>query len=183
MIVTFEEVWYFIETTCVHEKVLVLIDPNTGEKIDSENYIISTLWEKRYNMNILKKFWEESYTFIVQGSCVTPAIRQLIEEVEVDNNVQAHAHIYMGKSGSKSFSIHADDPDNLIVQCIGKSKVTIYNEYSDVAAIFPDANVTVKEQYILEPGNSIFIPSLQFHYFEPLTDRLSISIPMIKNDY
>ena len=104
----------------------------------------------------------------------------MIEEIEQDNNVQAQSHIYMGKYESRSFSVHADNPDNLIVQCIGKSKVTIYNEYSNCAGIFPDANVTIKEQYILEPENSIYIPSLQFHLFEPLTDRLSISIPMIK---
>lgn len=183
MIITFHEIWWFIETTYVDKKILELIHPNTGERIDSENYIISTHWEKRYDMDMLRKLWEENYTFIVHGSCVTPAVRHLVEEIENDNNVQAQSHIYMGKSGSKSFSIHADKPNNLIVQCIGKSKVTIYNEYSDCAGLFPNANVTVKEQYILEPGNTIFIPSFQFHLFEPLTDRLSISIPMIENDY
>jgi hypothetical protein len=181
--ITFDEVWNFIETTYVSDGVIKLIDPNTGAHIDSQIYIISTLWEKRYNMCVLKKLWEEKYTFIVHGSCVTPFLRELIEEVEQDNNVQAQSHIYMGKNGSRSFSVHADNPDNLIVQCIGKSKVTVYNEYSNCAGVFPTANVTIKEQHILEPGNSIFIPSLQFHLFEPLTDRLSISIPMIKNDY
>ena len=178
--ITFDEVWNFIETTYVDEKVLELIHPETGERISSNIYIVETLWEKRYDMSMLKKLWEEKYTFIIHGSCVTPSLRELIEEIEQDNNVQAQSHIYMGKYESRSFSVHADNPDNLIVQCIGKSKVTIYNEYSICAGIFPDANVTIKEQYILEPENSIYIPSLQFHLFEPLTDRLSISIPMIK---
>lgn len=180
MIITFHEIWYFLETTLVNENVLHLIHPETGERILPEKYIIGTPWEKRFNMPMLRSLWEECYTFIVHGSCVTPNVRQLIEEIEEDNNVDAQSHIYMGKYQSRSFSIHADLPDNLIYQCIGKSRVTIYNEYSDTAGIFPYADVTVKEQHILEPGNLIYIPSLQFHHFEPLTDRLSISIPMYK---
>jgi hypothetical protein len=183
MIITFHEIWYFIETTHVDETILELIHPETGKKICPSTYIIETHWEKRYDMNVLRNLWEECYSFVVAGSCVTPSVRQLIEEVERDNNVSSQSHIYMGKYGSRSFPVHADKPDNLIVQCIGKSKVTIYNEYSDRHGAFPDANVTVKEQHVLEPGNSIFIPSYQFHLFEPLTDRLSISIPMVKNDY
>ena len=188
MIITFHEIWYFIETTHVEDKsthpqggVVVLLDPKTGEKISSDIYVIQTPWEKRYDMNVLRNLWEECYSFIVHGSCVTPAVRQFIEEVERDHNVDAQSHIYMGKYGSRSFSIHCDNPDNLIVQCIGKSKVTIYNEYGTCAGPVVDPNsVTVKEQHILEPGNSIFIPSRQLHLFEPLSDRLSISIPMCK---
>jgi len=182
MIITFHEIWYFIETTHVDDNTVQLIHPETGVRIPSDIYIIQTPWEKRYDMNMLRNLWEECYSFIVHGSCVTPAVRQVIEEVERDNNVDAQSHIYMGKYGSRSFSIHCDNPDNLIVQCIGKSKVTIYNEYGNCAGPIadPNANVTVKEQHVLEPGNSVFIPSRQLHLFEPLTDRLSISIPMYK---
>jgi len=180
MIVTFHEIWCFIETTHVDDNVVQLIHPQTREKISPQIYIIDTPWEKRYDMNTLRKLWEDNYTFLVHGSCVTPVVRQLIEEVECDHNVDAQAHIYMGKCNSKSFPIHADNPDNLIVQCIGKSKVIVYNEYADCAGCTSNVNVTVQEQHILEPGNSIYIPSLQYHLFEPLTDRLNISIPMYK---
>jgi hypothetical protein len=180
MIVTFDEVWKFIETTFVSENIIELLDPHTGIRIPSDTYIQNRYWEKRYDIDILRKLWDEHYTFIVHGSCVTPEIREIIEEIEADNNVDAQSHIYMGKLGSRSFSVHADKPDNFILQCIGKSRVTVYNEYSDVAGVFPDANVSIKEQFILEPGNSVYIPSLQFHLFEPLTDRLSISVPMIR---
>lgn len=180
MIITFHEIWYFIETTYVTDDVIKLIHPETGKTIPIEDYVITTRWEKRFDMDKLRSLWEDCYSFIVHGSCITPNVRQLIEEVEEDHNVDAQSHIYMGKYGSRSFSIHADNPDNLIVQCIGKSKVTVYNEYSNFAGVFPNADVSVKEQVILEPGNSIYIPSLQYHLFEPLTDRLSISIPMYK---
>jgi len=181
VIITFHEIWYFIETTHISDNLLELIHPETGIKIPAKNYIINTPWEKRYDMNVLRDLWEQCYSFIVHGSCVTPNVRQLIEEVERDNNVDAQSHIYMGKYGSRSFHIHCDNPDNLIVQCIGKSKVTVYNEYGDKPRwANQNEKLSVKEQIILEPGDSIFIPAKQFHLFEPLTDRLSISVPMNK---
>lgn len=178
--ITFLELWNFIETTYVDYDILHLIDPSTGNKISTDKYIIKTFWEKRFNIEKLKIYWEECYTFIIHSSCINHSVRQLVEEIEKDHNISAQAHIYTGKVGSKSFPIHCDKPDNLIYQCIGKSRVTVYNEYGDFAGCFPDVKVTVKEQYILEPGNSIYIPALQYHLFEPLTDRLSISIPMVK---
>lgn len=181
MIITFHEIWYFIETTHVDDSVVKLIHPETGIKISPNIYTRQTLWEKRYDMNVLRDLWEQCYSFIVHGSCVTPNVRQLIEEVERDHNVDAQSHIYMGKYGSRSFHIHCDNPDNLIVQCIGKSKVTVYNEYGDCARwATPGESLTIKEQMVLEPGQSVYVPSMQFHLFEPLTDRLSISIPMYK---
>ena len=97
MITTFHEIWYFIETTYVTDDVVQLMHPETGEKISPENYIITTDWEKRYDMDKLRSLWEDCYSFIVHGSCVTPNIRQLIEEVERDHNLDAKSLIYMGK--------------------------------------------------------------------------------------
>ena len=181
MIVSFDDVWKFLETTHVHVDVLHIVSPHDGAKIPQNLYIKETYWEERFDIAVLRKLWEDCHTFIVHGSSITPELRSIIEEIEEDNNVEAQSHIYMGKIESRSFPIHADDPDNLIIQCIGKSRVTIYNEYRDSpGGECPEANLTVKEQVILEPGNTIYIPSLQFHLFEPLTDRLSISIPMIR---
>ena len=179
--ITFDDLFYFIQTTYVHEDVLHVLNPD-GKRIIPQTYIIPTPWECRFNIDLLKSMWNDCCTFIVQSSTIKPELAQFIYDIEKNNNVSAHAHVYAGKIGSRSFPIHADKPDNYILQCIGKSKVTIYNEYSDAPGIFPNKNVNLKEEHILEPGNSIFIPSLQFHLFEPLTDRLSISIPMIKND-
>lgn len=180
MIVTFDDVWKFLETTHVDEKVLHIISPHNEAKIPENLYIKETYWEKRFDISVLRKLWEECYTFIIHGSGVTPELRSIIKEIEEDNNVEAQSHIYTGKLGSRSFPIHADKPDNLIIQCIGKSRVTIYNEYSDAVGVAQEINLSVKEQVILEPGNTIYIPSLQFHRFEPLTDRLSISVPMVR---
>jgi len=115
MIVSFDDVWKFLETTYVHENILELISPHNGIRISKDLYIEETLWEKRFNIDSLKKFWEECYTFIIHGSCVTPELRKIIEEIEEDNIVSAQSHIYMGKLGSRSFYNHADNPDNLII--------------------------------------------------------------------
>jgi len=179
--ITFDEMWYFIETTTVTDNVVVLIDPQSGGKIDPKEYIIHSYWENRFDIPKLRKLWDLCFTFIIHGSTVTPAVRQLIEEVECGNNVHAQSHIYAGKVGSKSFSVHCDNPDNIIVQCIGKSRVTIYNEYGySAGSLDSDRGLTIKEQVILEPEMNIFIPAKQYHLFEPLTDRLSISIPMVR---
>ena len=179
MILTFDEVWNFLQSTFVDPKVLQVIDPKTGVRINPNVFIQDGWWEYRYNMNVLKELWDNCYTFIVHASCVTPRVRRLIESIEVQNNCWAQAHIYMGKMGSKSFPIHSDRPDNLIFQCVGSSKVTVYKQYAEYAALFPDADVDIEKEIILTPGNAVFIPSLRLHKFDPLEDRMSISVPMI----
>jgi len=181
--ITFIELWNFIETTFVTDDVLHIINPYDRSKLTSCEYIIQTSWEKRFNIIKLNQLWEECYTFIIHNSCINSAVRSLIEEIEYDHNVSAQAHIYCGKVGSKSFHIHADNPDNIILQCIGKSKVIVYNEFGEVGGLYSEKNLSIKEELILEPGNSVYIPSKKLHLFEPLTDRLSISIPMHKNEY
>lgn len=176
--ITFIELWNFIETTSVTDNVLHIINPYDRSKLPPCEYIIQTSWEKRFNIIKLKQLWEECYTFIVHNSCINSEIRSLIEEIEYDHNVFAQAHIYCGKLGSKSFHIHADNPDNIIIQCIGKSKVIVYNEFGEIGGSYSKEHLSIKDELILEPGNSVYISSKQLHLFEPLTDRLSISIPM-----
>jgi len=178
--ITFEDFWNFLEITRIDDNVLHLIDKESN-KINSNNYVYETLWEKRFDYGKLKTYWEDGYTFLAHGN-INSKVRNLIEEIEEENNVHAMCHCYAGKFGSRSFPIHSDKPDNLIIQCIGKTRVTLYNDHSEVADVFWGnfEDLTVKDQFILSPGDSVYISSLQYHLFEPLTDRLSISIPMIK---
>lgn len=184
MILTIEQVWDFIETTFVHGNApLRIIDPLTRTYIDEDVYLLKNCWEYRYDISKLKLAWQSGCTFVVISSNISPELRETIQEIENDNNVQAQAHVYMGKKNSKSFEIHADKPDNLMIQCVGKSRVTVYNEYAtdlDIDQFVSPNDVTIKDQYILEPGNTVYVPSMQYHLFEPLTDRLSISVPMIR---
>ena len=183
MILTFDDVWRFLERTAVRNDILDVISPDGGIKLNPNDvpYMYETHWELRFDMNYLRNLWEHGCTFAVKSSMVTPELREIVEEIERDNGVRAQAHVYFGKVGSRSFNPHADISDNFIIQCIGKSQVTIYNEYSGKQGIVPNSareDMTVKEKFIFEPGNTVFIPKLQCHLFEPLTDRLSISIPM-----
>lgn len=176
------EIWNFLKSTHVTEDLLHVIDPKTGLKVPQHYYLLKTYWECRFDFRVLEKMWDKKYTFIVHTSAVNQTVREYVESLEKENDVQCHAHVYLGKKGSKSFQIHSDYPDNVIVQCVGKSKVTVYNEYANESGPFlEDKTLTIYEQTILEPDDGIFIPSLRYHLFEPLTDRLSISFPMIKN--
>ena len=174
--------WRFLNNTFVGKSLLEVIDPDTSAKIPLRNFLYHNGWEFRFDFDKLEKLWDSGHTFIVQSSCANKVIREYVESLEIEKNVNAQAHIYAGKYGSKSFPIHCDVPDNIIVQCVGKSKVTVYNEYDQGCESIPlHSDLTVKEQTILEPGQSISIPSLQYHHFQPLTDRLSISFPMMPN--
>lgn len=169
--ITFNDMWHFLETTFCSEKALHVIG-HDGLKLPYDYYIIRGRVEDRFDLEILRDLWKERYTFIVQSSSITRELTALVDEIEEDNNVEAGAHIYAGLKNSRSFNPHADNPDNLIIQCIGESQVTLYS----------DEGLTVKDQFILRPGGSVYIPSKQYHLVEPLTDRLSISIPIYKNE-
>ena len=169
--ITFDDMWHFLETTFCDEKVLDVID-NEGRKLDHDYFICYGKVEKKFDLEILRDLWKQKHTFILQSSSITRELANLVEEIEEDNKVDAGAHVYAGLMGSRSFKPHQDKPDNLIIQCIGESRVTLYNEEKEIDL-----------QKILKPGQSIYIPSKQFHLFEPLSDRLSISIPMYPNDY
>ena len=179
--ITISEMWNFLNSTHVTEDLLHVIDPKTGLKVPTHHYVSNVYWEYRFDMNVLEKMWDKKYTFILHSSLVNKTLRDYVENLERENKVYCQAHVYFGKEGSKSFQIHADYPDNLIVQCVGKSKVTVYNEYAEKNGPFlGDKDIEIGEQMVLEPSDAIFIPSLRYHLFEPLTDRLSISFPMIK---
>ena len=182
MIVTTDEVWEFLETTYVTKDLLHILDKN-GNRICKDSYLLENTWEIRFDIKKLNILWEEKHTFIIHSSNVTKKLREHVEKLEEQGNCEAQSHIYMGKEGSTSFGIHSDKPNNLIFQCEGKSKVTVFDRDSEVEGVYTgDEEFEIDEEFILTPGQCCAIPSLRYHKFEPLTDRLSVSIPLIKKD-
>ena len=180
MIITTDEVWNFLETTLVTKELLRILDKN-GNEICKDLYILENVWELRFDIEKLKNLWEDRHTFIIHSSNVSKKLRKHIEKLEEQGNCEAQSHIYMGKEGSSSFSIHSDKPDNLVFQCEGQSKVTIYNKNSELEGGYVEKEeLEIDEEFILTPGKYCAIPSLRYHKFEPLTDRLSVSVPVIK---
>lgn len=105
----------------------------------------------------------------------------------------ATAHLYMGKKESQSFYPHQDIPNNFIFMISGTAKVQIFdNKGSQLLSPINFTEIHNKRFFhtiehdlrplfetILEPGDMIYIPSRQVHYFEPLEERMSLSIPMM----
>ena len=180
MIITIDEVWDFLETTYVTKDLLHILDKD-GCRISDDIYLLENKWEFRFDILKLKNLWEDKHTFIVHSSNASKKLRSHVEKIEQLGSAEGQSHIYMGKEGSVSFGIHSDKPDNLIFQCEGKSKVTIFEDRSEVEGSYcGDEQLTVDEEFILTPGKYCAIPSLRYHKFEPLTDRLSVSLPLYK---
>jgi len=104
-----------------------------------------------------------------------------------------HAHVYCGSENSSSFSPHTDEPHNFIIQVEGESKFTTYRNRvfglgdhgqaiadmtsEEKKAMYDDLEVS--GEYLMKPGDLIYVPSRQFHYVEPVTKRISVSFPLI----
>ena len=103
------------------------------------------------------------------------------------------AHLYVGRKDSKSFLPHLDVPNNFIFQLEGKSEVIVYRQRGSQLLSCQDFQETKIENFHtilnehlepviheeLHPGDMVYIPSRQIHYFNAITDRMSISIPMM----
>lgn len=144
------------------------------ECLETNNTIVMANYEK-YNRNTLE------------------LVQLLIDTFSPsdDQRCQATAHLYMGRKDSKSFDPHNDIPNNFIFQIEGSSRVIVYHnrcstlmqsgfmKSSDRYDTIINRELSVAIDTVLEPGDCIYIPNKQFHLFQPQTDRISISIPII----
>lgn len=103
-----------------------------------------------------------------------------------------HAHLYAGKKESNSFPPHVDGPCNFIFQIYGENEFTIYeNKKSSLTNLHMNYNLSKEEKKqiydnlrpietrVMKPGDMVYVPSRQYHYVRPLSDRLSLSFPFI----
>jgi hypothetical protein len=106
----------------------------------------------------------------------------------------ATSHMYTGTSFSRSFDPHVDIPSNIIFQVEGKSLFKIYRNrcsaLMDVNTIADsmrqhhiyNAEMDVLIEGELSPGDMLYIPARQYHYIEPITERVSVSIPLVSSE-
>jgi len=71
---------------------------------------------------------------------------------------------------SKSFPAHADATENFLFHTEGKTKWTIYEEFT------PDKPKTIIDEFVLEPGDMLYIPSYQYHKVDTIGPRILLSI-------
>ena len=81
------------------------------------------------------------------------------------------ANVYASPTAnSKSFPAHADSTENFLFHTEGKTKWTIYKEFT------PDKPKTIADEFILDAGDLLYIPSYQYHKVDTIGPRILISI-------
>lgn len=111
------------------------------------------------------------------------------------NSHSGHAHLYCGSAESSSFPPHVDGPNNFIFQIEGESLFTVYENRQNSLCNLHMQNVNkglskeeidfllsklrVLEEKVMKPGDMVYIPSRVFHHVKPLTNRISVSFPLI----
>jgi len=106
---------------------------------------------------------------IINLSRYNKDINDICRSLEDLTGTPADAHLYGGLYAySKSFGIHRDYPQNIIVQFDGSC---IWKVWEEGVLVVDD---------ILYPGDVIYVPSLYYHQAIPIGKRLSISFPFGK---
>ena len=83
-----------------------------------------------------------------------------LQKIFPNNKISAHAY-FSFLTGAGTFGRHNDNEDVLNWQVIGNTKWTIWDKEA--------------KQYILEPGDFIYIPKKMDHNTEVLMPRASVS--------
>lgn len=156
-----------------------------AKKLLNKNHsiIITNFEYKNQNCKNMIDFLCHLFYYNVENHGVWPA--------KIGPN-SGHAHCYAGKKESNSFSPHVDGPANFIFQIEGQQKFTVYeNKKCALTEIAMPAdapleyrkevydNLRVYEERIMNPGDMVYVPSRTYHYVEPVTDRISMSFPLI----
>ena len=143
---------------------------------NDSRYCLDKVKNKKINQTMLKK--HEVYDLWKKGkSFVIPLAEYQKEElVKTCFNLEQYfgngcANVYMSPEGqSKSFPPHTDSTENFLLPCYGKTKWTIYKEWRGKEP------KTVIAEYVLEPGDILYLPTFLYHKAESITPRISVSV-------
>ena len=131
-------------------------------------------WDFENRYEVLKVFrnWQAGGSVILtKASMLTPNISAIAGCLE-DNihNSAADAHFYCSPcEDATSFSVHADGDDNFLVHAIGKVHWQVFTKQSRTECVIDT---------VLGPGDLLYIPKGTYHKAEPVTARISISVPV-----
>lgn len=101
-------------------------------------------------------------------------------------NINLDFHVYGGlKKSSESFAIHRDTSNNIILQIDGESHWKVYNSDFSIENrnLNSDENLKLLIDYILRPGDLLYIPVGNYHKCNPLSKRLSISVCFVPKGF
>jgi ribosomal protein L16 Arg81 hydroxylase len=139
----------------------------------SENYSRLSSKEVIDNINSGKSFYLGNFNkFSKRCNNLSKEIQENILNINLD------FHIYGGiTSYSESFSIHRDYANNIIMQIDGESHWKVYNSdpFIEERSLFTDEKINLLIDYVLKPGDLLYIPEGNYHKCNPLGKRMSIS--------
>ena len=121
--------------------------------------------------DVVYKLWKEGKSFVLPL-----AEYQKKELVDICQEFERYfqkgqANVYCSpKANSKSFPAHADDTENFLFHTEGNVKWTIYKEFA------PSKPKEILEEFIMEPGDLLYIPQYQYHKVDTIEARILISI-------
>jgi mannose-6-phosphate isomerase-like protein (cupin superfamily) len=72
--------------------------------------------------------------------------------------------------GSKSFPTHSDGTENFLFHTEGKTKWTMYDGFA------PGGPGEILDEFVLEPGDLLYIPTYQYHSVTTVGPRMLLSI-------
>lgn len=141
------------------------------KKKDAPKYIYSKTENPKYQARSGYLAWKNGHSFILAISeFLNKEMWNQCEEFEKVYG-RGQANLYCsGKKDADVFTIHADSTDNFLLHVEGQVKWNMYNEWSPHKGEF-----TLRESFVLSPGDLLYIPKGMYHNTETLSPRISIS--------
>ena len=75
-------------------------------------------------------------------------------------------------ANSKSFPAHADSTENFLFHTEGETKWAIYKEFAPITGEAKN----IIDEFVLTPGDLLYIPSYQYHKVDTIGPRILISV-------
>jgi len=134
-------------------------------------------WSKKdyFEKKYLHEIWKNHGSIILtKASLLTPGISNIAGAIEKQFGGACDAHFYCSKSSrARSFHPHTDQDDNFLVHCHGTVRWTVANNF--------DGGNKSASVFDLTVGDMLYIPKGLGHYAEPLSKRISISVPLLES--
>lgn len=127
-----------------------------------------------YPPSIIQKEVQKYVCFLIDCSRVNDKINSMCQELEnifPGSSVDAHIYFDLNNTKNSGFGIHKDESHNLIIQMEGSSEFSVWSQNQNTK---DDADF----RFILDRGDSVFIPRGIYHKAESLTPRISVSFPI-----
>ena len=146
-------------------------------------------WCKKKDPN--PKTREEIYDLWNTGSSFILTLSEFLNETMWNQCKEFEKHYGVGQANiycskmkdAKVFPIHADSTDNFLFHVRGNVKWFIYNEFHHQGTPYRPQSATLKESFILEEGDLLYIPKGLYHRVETLGPRISISFHFCEKNY